>query len=88
MSQKRKEKKKKKPVTPSAFVTSTSTSTQDVDNVGPCAFADQIQKNLANISIQATVPSILEEVEVPEAQPRQVPMALVAFPSVSNQGTD
>lgn len=49
MSQKRKEKKKKKPVTPSAFVTSISTSTQDVDNVGPCAFADQIQKNLANI---------------------------------------
>lgn len=87
MSQERKEKQKKR-VTPSAFVTSTSTSTQDVDNVGPCAFADQIQKNLANISIQATVPSILEEVEVPEAQPRQVPMASVALPSVWNQGTE
>lgn len=74
-------------------MTSTSTSTQDVDKVGPCAFADQIQNNLANISIQApepeaTVPSVLEEVEVPEAQPRQVPMASVALPSVRNQGTD
>lgn len=74
-------------------MTSTSTSTQDVDKVGPCTFADQIQNNLANISIQApepeaTVPSVLEEVEVPEAQPRQVPMASVALPSVRNQGTD
>ena len=50
MSQKRKTKNKKKRGTPSAFVTSTSTSTQDVDNAGPCAFADQIQKNLANTS--------------------------------------
>ena len=42
--------RKRKPKTPSATVTSTSTCIQDVDDEELCAFADQIEDNLGNIS--------------------------------------
>lgn len=42
--------RKRKPKTPSATVTSTSTITQDVDGEELCAFADQVEENLGNIS--------------------------------------